>query len=160
MVIALPLVAAFLLGVGFVLQQRAASRAPQADVLKLRLLWDLAHSRQWLGGMASMVCGQIVSAIALGQASISIVEPLLATNLLIALVLSSAVTRSPLRRTDWLGCLVLGSGLAAFLAAGARSPGFAPSRACSSRSGGDSRSCRRAHSWPVPPGVLPGCRTA
>src|SRR5579875_574521 len=123
MVIALPLVAAFLLGVGFVLQQRAASRAPQADVLKLRLLWDLAHSRQWLGGMASMVCGQIVSAIALGQASISIVEPLLATNLLIALVLSSAVTRSPLRRTDWLGCLVLGSGLAAFLAAGAPAAG-------------------------------------
>lgn len=123
MIIALPLVAAVLLGVGFVLQQRAASRAPQADVLKLRLLWDLAHSRQWLGGMASMICGQIVSAIALGQASISVVEPLLATNLLIALLLSGAVTRSPLRRTDWLGCLVLGAGLAAFLAAGAPSAG-------------------------------------
>lgn len=115
---ALPLIAALLLGVGFVLQQRAAARAPEADLLKLRLLWDLLHSRQWVGGIAAMICGQIVSAIALGRASVSIVEPLLASNLLIALLLSGVVTRTRLRRTDWIGCLVLGSGLAAFILAG------------------------------------------
>lgn len=118
MIIALPLVAAVLLGVGFVLQQRAASRAPQSDMLRFRLLWDLAHSPQWLAGIASMVSGQLVSAVALGMASVSIVEPLLASNLLIALLLSGALTRTRLCRSDWVGCLLLGSGLAAFIVAG------------------------------------------
>lgn len=118
MIIALPLVAALLLAVGFVLQQRAAAAAPPTDMLRFRLLWDLMHSPSWLIGIAAMVCGQIVSAIALGRESVSIVEPLLASNLLIALLLSSALAKSRLCRSDWIGSIVLGCGLAAFIVAG------------------------------------------
>lgn len=118
MTIALPLVAAALLGVGFVLQQRAAAAAPQSDMLRLRLLWDLAHSPQWIGGIAAMVCGQLISALALGHASVSVVEPLLAANLLIALVLSAVLTRTHLCRTEWIGCVVLSCGLTTFIVAG------------------------------------------
>lgn len=118
MIIAVTLVAAMLLGIGFVLQQRAAARAPVEEMLRLRLLVRLIRSPQWLCGIACMVAGQIVSAIALSLSTVSLVEPLLASNLLVALLLAGAVSRQPLRRSDWIGCLVLGAGLAAFIAAG------------------------------------------
>ncbi len=118
MIIALALVAAVLLGIGFVLQQRAASQMPISDMLRPRLIIDLMHSPQWLCGIGSMVAGQLLSAFVLGRTSVSLVEPLLAANLLVALLLAAAITRRPLRRSDWIGCLVLGGGLSAFIVVG------------------------------------------
>lgn len=118
MAIWLSLLAAVLLGTGFVLQQRAASRQSAADLLRPRLLLHLVRSPQWLCGIGSMVSGQILSAIALGMASITLVEPLLAANLAVALALGAGVSRQWLRRTDWLGAAALIGGLAVFVVAG------------------------------------------
>ena len=52
-----------------------------------------------------MVCGMVLGAIALGNGEISLVEPLLATNLLFALALSRHQTRQPLGRQGWAGLL-------------------------------------------------------
>ena len=83
------LIGACFLGLGYVLQQDAAARAPLADILSLRLLLDLAKVPRWLGGIGFMVLGQLVSALALTQGDVSRVAPLLATNLLFAMVLLS-----------------------------------------------------------------------
>ncbi|MFI1800491.1 DMT family transporter [Streptomyces sp. NPDC020379] len=118
MVFAFAVSAACCLGVGFVYQQSAAQRAPMSDFLSLRLLLDLVRMPQWLVGIALMIIGMVLGAIALGQGEISLVEPLLATNLLFAMALSRWRTRQPLGATGWCGLWLLAGGVTAFIVAG------------------------------------------
>ncbi|MCC2276334.1 DMT family transporter [Streptomyces morookaense] len=110
--------AACCLGVGFVLQQNAAQRAPMSDFLSLRLLLDLMRMPRWLAGIALMVAGMALGAVALGQGEISLVEPLLATNLLFAMALSRWQTKQSLGRSGWGGLVLLACGVTAFIVAG------------------------------------------
>ena len=73
---------------------------------------------RWLGGIALMVVGMGLGAAALGQGELSLVEPLLATNLLFALALSRKQTRQPLGRQGWAGLFLLAGGVTAFIVAG------------------------------------------
>ncbi|MCC3779388.1 DMT family transporter [Streptomyces sp. UNOB3_S3] len=118
MVFAFALGAACCLGVGFVLQQNAAQRAPMSDFLSLRLLLDLARMPRWLAGIALMVCGMALGAVALSRGEVSLVDPLMATNLLFAMALSRWQTKQPLGRTGWGGLWLLAGGVAAFIVAG------------------------------------------
>jgi hypothetical protein len=118
LVLALALSAACCLGFGFVLQQNAAQRAPLNDFLSFRLLLDLVKVPRWLGGIGLMVAGMALGAAALGQGELSLVEPLLATNLLFALALSRKQSRQPLGRQGWAGLLLLAGGVTAFIVAG------------------------------------------
>lgn len=110
--------AACCLGFGFVLQQSAAQKAPLGDFLSPRLLLDLMRMRSWRGGLALMVAGMALGAVALGQGEISLVEPLLATNLLFAMALSRRRSRQPLGRQGWVGLALLAGGVTAFIMAG------------------------------------------
>ncbi|WP_326761271.1 DMT family transporter [Streptomyces phaeochromogenes] len=118
LVLLLSVGAACCLGFGFVLQQNAASQAPLGDFLSPRLLLDLVRVPRWLGGIGLMVVGMVLGAIALSNGEISLVEPLLATNLVFALVLSRRQTRQPLGRQGWAGLLLLAGGVTAFIVAG------------------------------------------
>ncbi|GGR78664.1 hypothetical protein GCM10010269_17340 [Streptomyces humidus] len=118
LVLVLAVSAACCLGFGFVLQQNAAQRAPLGDFLSPRLLLDLMKVPRWLGGIGLMVAGMGLGAVALGQGEISLVEPLLATNLLFALALSRHQTKQPLGRQGWSGLLLLAGGVTAFIVAG------------------------------------------
>lgn len=110
--------AACCLGFGFVLQQRAAARAPLADFLSFRLLLDLIHMPDWLLGVGLMVCGQVLGAVALAYGEVSLVEPLTATNLLFAMALSRRLTGQPLGWNGWGGVALLALGVTAFIVAG------------------------------------------
>ncbi len=101
LVLTLAVSAACCLGFGFVLQQNVARQAPLSDFLSPRLLLDLVRVPRWLGGIALMVAGMALGAMALSQGEVSLVEPLLATNLLFALALSRRQTRQPLGRQGW-----------------------------------------------------------
>jgi drug/metabolite transporter (DMT)-like permease len=118
LVLILAVSAACCLGFGFVLQQNAAQQAPLSDFLSPRLLLDLMKVPRWLGGIGLMVAGMVLGAIALGQGEVSLVEPLLATNLLFALTLSRRQTRQPLGRQGWAGLALLAGGVTAFIVAG------------------------------------------
>ncbi|WP_030676566.1 DMT family transporter [Streptomyces cellulosae] len=118
LVLVLAVSAACCLGFGFVLQQNAARQAPLSDFLSPRLLLDLMKVPRWLGGIALMVAGMVLGAVALGQGEISLVEPLLATNLLFALALSRKQSKQPLGRQGWAGLLLLAGGVTAFIVAG------------------------------------------
>jgi drug/metabolite transporter (DMT)-like permease len=118
LVLILAVSAACCLGFGFVLQQNAAQQAPLSDFLSPRLLLDLVRVPRWLGGLALMIAGMVLGALALGRGEISLVEPLLATNLLFALALSRRQTRQPLGRQGWLGLALLAGGVTAFILAG------------------------------------------
>ncbi|MDF3141933.1 MULTISPECIES: DMT family transporter [unclassified Streptomyces] len=119
--------AACCLGFGFVLQQNAAQKAPLSDFLSPRILLDLMKVPRWLGGIGLMVVGMALGAMALGQGEISLVEPLLATNLLFALMLSRRQTKQPLGRQGWAGLALLAGGVTAFIVAGQPHGGTAPS---------------------------------
>jgi drug/metabolite transporter (DMT)-like permease len=112
------LAAAFLLGLGFVLQQRAAQEAPPDEVLSYRLLLDLVRKPVWLAGIGSMVSGQVLGAVALGKADITLVEPLLTANLLFALALARLLSAQALGRREWIGAIVLIVGISIFELAG------------------------------------------
>ncbi|MEU6224188.1 DMT family transporter [Streptomyces sp. NPDC047042] len=118
LVLTLAVSAACCLGLGFVLQQNAARQAPLSDFLSPRLLLDLMRVPRWLGGIGLMVAGMVLGAIALSQGEVSLVEPLLATNLLFALALSRRQTKQPLGRQGWAGLLLLAGGVTAFIVAG------------------------------------------
>lgn len=115
---ALSLAAALCLGFGFVLQQHAAQSAPPSDFLRFRLLLDLLHQPIWLGGIATMIVGQLLSGTALANADVSLVEPILTANLLFALIFARLLYRQALDTNEWLGALLLSGGVAAFILGG------------------------------------------
>jgi drug/metabolite transporter (DMT)-like permease len=106
-------VAAVLLGTGFVLQQGAAQQLPKSEYLRLRLLADLLRKPRWLAGIVAMVTGQLLSAYLIGHVDLSLAEPLLATNLIFALVLAGPLSRQTLHKSEVIGAVILMLGVAA-----------------------------------------------
>ena len=107
---AITLVAALLLGVGFVLQQQSAETAPESLFLSFRLFGDLFRKRKWLAGIGCMIVGQILAAWSIGHLALSVVEPLLTTNLLVALILAVPLSHQAVRITEVAGALLLIAG--------------------------------------------------
>ncbi|MEU9128274.1 DMT family transporter [Kitasatospora sp. NPDC048540] len=118
--------AACCLGLGFVLQQHAAQRAPRDDLLHWRLLLDLVKMPDWLLGIAFMVGGQVLSALALDHGEVSLVEPLLATSLVFAMLLARVLTGQSLGRSGWGGVALIAAGVTTFIAAGRPQGGEPP----------------------------------
>ena len=113
--IALGLGAATLLGVGFVLQQRMARLLPAGDTLSPRLFADLIRKPLWLAGIAAMVGGQLLGALALGVGDVSLIEPLLTTNLFFALLIARWLSGQAFGLREWGGALGLVCGVVVFL---------------------------------------------
>ncbi len=106
-------IAAILLGAGFVLQQDAAQRAPRSDFLRVRPLADLLRQPRWLAGLAIMVAGQLLSAWVIGHMALSLAEPLLATNLLFALLLAGPLSKQRMCKSEIAGAVILMAGVTA-----------------------------------------------
>ena len=111
--VAVTLIAALLLGAGFVLQQHAAQQAPKALFLRLALIKDLLRRRRWLIGLAVMVAGELASAWSVSHLTLSVAEPLLTTSLIFALALAVPLSRQRLRATEMAGAVLLLGGVAA-----------------------------------------------
>jgi drug/metabolite transporter (DMT)-like permease len=123
---AVAVVAACLIGLGFVAQQHAAFQEPLGRILHPSLLLDLLHSRLWLGGIALMIAGQLVFAFALDLASVTQATPVLTVNLVFALIAAHVIYREPLGARTLLGSLTLTGGVALFLAIGRPHGGTPP----------------------------------
>ena len=106
------LAAALLLGVGFVLQQYTAEQEPDSRFLSARILTDLFRKPRWLAGIGCMIVGMLLAAWAIGHLELSLVEPLLATNLLFALVLAVPLSRQAFRLPEITGAIILCLGVA------------------------------------------------
>ena len=105
------LVAAVLLGIGFVLQQYAARQEPESRFLSPRILTDLLRKPRWLIGIACMVAGQLLAAWSLGHLELTLVEPLLTTYLLFALILAVPMSKQAMHWTEVAGALILCAGV-------------------------------------------------
>jgi drug/metabolite transporter (DMT)-like permease len=111
--VAITLIAGMLAGTGFVLQQHAAEQAPQSYFLRPRLITTLLHRPRWLGGVAVMAAGQLLSAWAIGHVPLSLAEPLLTSSLIFALALAVPLSGQRLHAAEILGAGLLSAGVAA-----------------------------------------------
>lgn len=118
----LTLLAALLIGAGFVFQQNAAAREPASRFLRLGLMLDLVRKPRWLLGIACMIGGQILSAWSIGHLSLSFVEPLLTMNLVFALLLAVPLSGASLKVWEIGGAFVLCLGVALLSAARSAQP--------------------------------------
>ena len=119
--IALGLLAALLFAAAGALQHSVTRRAAVAGPARtgwvpvVGLVGRLLRSPVWLGGLACNVLGFAAHATALHLGSITIVQALLAVQLMFALPLAAARTGSAPLARDWLGTLAVCAGIAALV---------------------------------------------
>ncbi|MCO1656456.1 DMT family transporter [Pseudonocardia humida] len=114
----LALVAAALLAVATVAQQRVAATVPDDSARGLGLLRVLVRRRLWWYGLLGDGGGYVAQAAALGVGSVLLVQPLLVTTLLFALPLAArwAGRRPGRAELGWAGALAVS--LAVFVVVG------------------------------------------
>jgi drug/metabolite transporter (DMT)-like permease len=101
------LLAAALLGVGFVLQQYSAEQEPESRFLQVRILTDLLRKPRWLLGIGCMIGGYVLTAWSIDHLELTLVEPLLTTYLVWALILAVPLSRQAVRLTEVVGAVIL-----------------------------------------------------
>jgi drug/metabolite transporter (DMT)-like permease len=104
--------------VAAVTQQRVATRLPSERAFDPAVLVRRARRPAWLAGLAAVVAGFALQAAALGLGRLVVIEPVLASGLLFALVLAAWRDKRPLRPAEWAATLAVVAGLAVFLTAG------------------------------------------
>jgi drug/metabolite transporter (DMT)-like permease len=111
--ISLAAASAVLFAVGAVAQQEAADTSPGGKLNLRRLLTRPA----WLAGQVATVAAVVLQVVALGLAAVSVVQPLLAGGLIVALAIRSVRDRRFPSLSDLLGAALSAGGLAVFLVA-------------------------------------------
>ncbi|MDN0199638.1 DMT family transporter [Streptomyces sp. S.PNR 29] len=99
-----------------VLQQRAAGARPDEEALSPRLLAHLVRDRLWRYGIALAVLAYGFQSLALAFGPLSLVQPLIVTELVFAVPLSARLYRMRLGAREWFGTLAVAAGLALALA--------------------------------------------
>ena len=112
--IPLALLATTAYNVGLILEKRALGQMPALDVRRLpQVITSLLTSRAWLAGFALMLTGLACQTIVLTFEPVSVVQPVLASGVVLVLVLSRLVLRERLRGAEtWcvvaiVGCVIL-----------------------------------------------------
>lgn len=103
--------------VASVLQRQASLLQADDGPFSLRLLADLVRRPVWIGGFGSMVASFLLQALALSFGELSVVEPFVAMELPLTLVLASRVFHSPLGRQDWINVVLMTLGLVVLVTA-------------------------------------------
>jgi uncharacterized membrane protein len=106
--IPLALLATTAYNVGLILEKRALAQLPMLDLRRLaRVLVTLATSRAWLAGFALMLTGLACQTVVLTFEPVSVVQPILASGVVLVLVLSRVVLRERLRASEAWGVAVI-----------------------------------------------------
>ncbi|WP_225833469.1 DMT family transporter [Streptomyces sp. NK08204] len=125
--VAMALLSALSNAAASVLQRRAAvepdevtGRGARAVVARLA---GLLRRPYWWAGATAMVLSAVFQVVALDAGQLSVVQPLLATELLFALLVGAAVFRRRPGAGTWRSFVMLAGGLAVFLLSASPSPG-------------------------------------
>lgn len=109
------LCSAFLFALCSVLQHRAAGQVPVRGAFSPRLMLDLVRHPVWLLGSVADTAGFGMQALALGFGPVAVVQPLLVTGLLFAVVIGAVLAHRRPQGSEFLGAALCVAGLAAFL---------------------------------------------
>ena len=121
MLTALSIVLALLAGggnaVANVLQRKASLLQAAQEPFSLRVLLDLVRRPVWIGGFAAMVASFLLQAVALSIGELSVVEPFVAMELPLTLLLAAAVFHEQLGTREWVNFVLMTLGLVVLVAA-------------------------------------------
>jgi drug/metabolite transporter (DMT)-like permease len=98
--------------------QHIASTADRTHASGWRLIVSLVRSPLWLFGAAAQVGAFVFQAVALHNGAVSVVQPLLVTELVLVLGLRRVWLRQRITLAAWVGAVLASAGLAVFLVAG------------------------------------------
>jgi drug/metabolite transporter (DMT)-like permease len=115
-VVVLALIASGFTATASVAQRRAAALAPERMSFSWRLVGYLLRRPAWFVGIASMILGFVFQVEALRLGSLSLVQPLIATELVIVFAVIAVHDPHRVHRRDWFSALGMVVGLGAFLA--------------------------------------------
>jgi drug/metabolite transporter (DMT)-like permease len=115
-VIVLALIASGFTATASVAQRRAAALAPARMSFSWRLVGYLLKRPAWFVGIASMILGFVFQVEALRLGSLTVVQPLIATELVIVFGVIAVHDPHRVHGRDWLSALGVVVGLGAFLA--------------------------------------------
>jgi drug/metabolite transporter (DMT)-like permease len=118
-------IAAFVNALTSVLQRIGVETAPQSTALRMSLMAHAIRRGIWLVGFALMLVEFGLQATALRFGQLSVVQPVLTTELLFLLLILGAWFRYRLTWREWLGSAVIVAGLGGFFLAAAPSGGKA-----------------------------------
>jgi drug/metabolite transporter (DMT)-like permease len=126
--VAAALVAALLLGISSVADQRSTKLVKSRRALSPEILLDLVHQPLWLTAIAANIVGFALQVVALDFGSLALVQPLLVCDLVFAVLIAWYLNRRQHRphiqgRTIVLGVGATTLGVAGFLAIGQPSGG-------------------------------------
>jgi drug/metabolite transporter (DMT)-like permease len=115
---ALALAAALMIGVGDVIQQRSAQQVTDKPVGTLTLFRQLLRDPRWWSGSLVAGAGFGLQAAALGLGSVVLVQALLVTSLLFAMLISAAVSRRRIGRSQGIWAVLLVAAVAVVVTVG------------------------------------------
>lgn len=115
------LASAFCYASASVAQQQATLREAPSGSRHARLLVNLVRKPLWLVGALGSALAYLLHAVALGNGSLTLVQPLLVTGLLFALPMEAIVMKRRVALVEITGVVLVTGGLALFLLAA--SPG-------------------------------------
>lgn len=107
----LAVVAAMLNAAASVLQRKAAREEPAEREFSIGLLFDLVRRPVWLGGIACVIVGFLVQAVALTLAGVAVVQPLLVAELPCTVLLAAWTFGTRPGPREWTAIGVLAAGL-------------------------------------------------
>lgn len=108
-----------------VLQQEAAQAVSAEVALKLALLVQLLRRPKWLAGVGLLICGYGLQALALAHGPVALVQPVVATEIALAIPVAMwRRRRRPLGR-DWIGIVAVLGGVSGFLLIASPADGIA-----------------------------------
>ncbi len=98
------LVAVTILNTGIVMQKKAVDRMPLFETMgTLAVLGRLARSPLWLVGWILNVVAVILNMVALGQADMTVIQPLHGVGLIVLVVLSRRYLQESISVREWVG---------------------------------------------------------
>jgi drug/metabolite transporter (DMT)-like permease len=102
--------ASTLYSLGIALQAMDAKEAPHEQHLRLALAWSLLRRARWLAGTALSILGWPLQVLALLLAPLVVVQPALATGLLVLMLLAQRMLGEHAGRHEYLaiGAIVIG----------------------------------------------------
>ncbi|MET9068816.1 DMT family transporter [Streptosporangium sandarakinum] len=106
-----------------VLQRKAARALPESGVSGFALAWRLVRNPVWLGGIGALIGGFLFQAAALATGGLTLVQPLLITELPFTIALAAKIFDIRPNPETWLAIGSLTGGLALLLVAASPSPG-------------------------------------
>lgn len=109
------LAAAIANSIASVQQRRAGEDEPSDSEMSLRLIGDLIRNPTWLLGICAVIAGFLLQATALSMGDLAAVQPVLALELPITILLSSRLRHRRISAREWVAVVAMTAGLAGLI---------------------------------------------